>query len=203
MERATTGPSEASRPPTGASREALLRAATTLFGERGPAAVTTRAIAAEAGVNVALIHRHFGGKDGLLREVLERLAREISSVEKEADEGANLVRFFLATRERVLYWKLLAHCVIDGVPLERIQAEYPTIERIVALVRQMQARGWGPAASDPREIAALLAALALGWLVFEPWLLRATGLDDEDPDAIRASALRTAAALLGIGTARS
>lgn len=178
-------------------REALLRAATRLFGERGPAAVSTREIAAAAGVNSGLIHRHFRTKEALLLEVLHRLAREISSVEKDTGGSENLVRFFYATRQRTVYWNLLARCILDGVPLDTIQTEYPTIGRMVALVTQLQSQGWGPKDADPRQLAALLCALALGWLVFEPWLMRATGLADEDPDATRNESLRTAMQLLG------
>ena len=61
------------------AREALLRAATALFGERGPASVSTREIAALANVNSGLIHRHFRTKDRLLREVLNELAHEIGN----------------------------------------------------------------------------------------------------------------------------
>jgi AcrR family transcriptional regulator len=40
--------------------------------ERGHAAASTRAVADEAGVRLSLVHYHFGGKQGLLLEVLER-----------------------------------------------------------------------------------------------------------------------------------
>ena len=42
------------------ARAALLDTAVTLFALHGPATVTTRQIAAAAGVNLGLIHRHFG-----------------------------------------------------------------------------------------------------------------------------------------------
>ncbi|TMQ90072.1 helix-turn-helix transcriptional regulator [Actinomadura soli] len=43
-----------------------------LFASGGEEATSLRAITREAGVNVAAIHYHFGGRDGLLREVLDR-----------------------------------------------------------------------------------------------------------------------------------
>ncbi len=48
-----------------ATRAALVRAALDLFGERGFEATSTRAIAAEANVNIAAIAYHFGSKEGL------------------------------------------------------------------------------------------------------------------------------------------
>ncbi|WP_411293785.1 TetR/AcrR family transcriptional regulator, partial [Streptomyces kunmingensis] len=59
------------RPRSGArSREALLRAATELFSERGYDRTTIREIGERAGVDAALIARHFGGKALLYVEVL-------------------------------------------------------------------------------------------------------------------------------------
>jgi AcrR family transcriptional regulator len=43
-----------------------------LFAAGGVQGVSVRAILAEAGVNVALAHYHFGGRDGLIRHVLAR-----------------------------------------------------------------------------------------------------------------------------------
>lgn len=54
------------------TRERLLAAAISLFSEQGYAATGTRAIAARAGCNVALISHYFGSKEGLLREVIVR-----------------------------------------------------------------------------------------------------------------------------------
>jgi len=54
------------------TRERLLSAAISLFSEQGYAATGTRAIAARAGCNVALISHYFGSKEGLLREVIVR-----------------------------------------------------------------------------------------------------------------------------------
>lgn len=53
-------------------REQLLEAASWLFSEQGYAATGTRAIAARASCNVALISHYFGSKEGLLREVIVR-----------------------------------------------------------------------------------------------------------------------------------
>lgn len=59
-------PTSAETPPRGEeTRAALAAAALKLFGDKGFDATSTREIAAEAGVNIAMIAYHFGGKEGL------------------------------------------------------------------------------------------------------------------------------------------
>jgi AcrR family transcriptional regulator len=53
-----------------ATRRALLRAAQRRFALLGYERTTTRDIARDAGVNLTLINRYFGGKEGLFRAVL-------------------------------------------------------------------------------------------------------------------------------------
>jgi AcrR family transcriptional regulator len=50
----------------------ILAAAERLFTEGGEEATSIRAITRAAGVNVAAVHYHFGGRDELLRAVLDR-----------------------------------------------------------------------------------------------------------------------------------
>jgi TetR/AcrR family transcriptional regulator, repressor for neighboring sulfatase len=177
----------AQRVPT---RDALLKAAAALFAEKGAEAVSTREIASKANVNNGLIHRHFRTKEALLREVLESLSAEISSIEQDGDEATVLLRFFHAVRERETYWKLLARTMLDGQPVDHVQRTFPTMQRTIELIREMQAQGRGAGNADPRAVAALIAAVAFGWLVFEPWLLAAGGFADEERDAAGRDVIR-------------
>ena len=59
--------------PSDITRERILKAAERLFADRGYEETSIRAIVAKARVNQAAINYHFGGKDGLYREVLRRL----------------------------------------------------------------------------------------------------------------------------------
>ena len=57
-------------------QRALVDAATSVFAEHGFDAATTRAVAVRAGCSEGLIHRYFGGKEGLLLAVLHSRAAE-------------------------------------------------------------------------------------------------------------------------------
>jgi AcrR family transcriptional regulator len=54
------------------TRGRIIAAAENLFAEGGEDATSLRAITRAAGVNVAAVHYHFGGRDELLRAVLDR-----------------------------------------------------------------------------------------------------------------------------------
>ncbi len=61
------------------ARERLLDEASKVFAHKGYAAASTREICQQAGMNVAAINYHFGGKEELYREVLLVPMREISA----------------------------------------------------------------------------------------------------------------------------
>lgn len=61
------------------TRQQLIDAALRLFAAHGYDAVTIRALAREAGVNLAAANYHFGGKQGLYHAVLEDIAERISA----------------------------------------------------------------------------------------------------------------------------
>jgi len=72
------------------TRERLLEEARKLFAGRGFHRVTVREICTAARANVAAINYHFGGKEGLYREVLDRAAevmRQTTDQAREAGDG--------------------------------------------------------------------------------------------------------------------
>ncbi|GAA1494389.1 TetR/AcrR family transcriptional regulator [Curtobacterium herbarum] len=71
-----------------ATRLALVQAARRRFAFDGYRATTVRDIAADAGVNVALINRYFGSKEGLFRACLDRATPE----QEVAPSGSDLER---------------------------------------------------------------------------------------------------------------
>ena len=60
------------------TRTRILDAAEALFAENGLDATSMRMITGRAGVNLAAVNYHFGGKDGLIQEVFRRRLTELN-----------------------------------------------------------------------------------------------------------------------------
>jgi AcrR family transcriptional regulator len=172
---------------------AVRAAATTLFATHGPASVSVRDIAAAAGVNHALVHRHFGSKQEVLRAVLEQAGHEMAAiVETLPTVHAGLDALLTASVEREMYWRTLARAILDGENPQGLQRDFPTIRQLIALLdKERQQTGpeteaSSPASLDARVVIGTLSALMLGWVVFEPYLLHATGLEKDERQQVRA-----------------
>ena len=172
---------------------AVLDAAMTLFATRGPASVSVRDIAAAAGVNHALIHRHFGSKQEVLRAVLERAVNEMAATISEiADSRTSLERRFKVVAEHEAYWRALARAILDGENPRALQRDFPNVRRMIELLqaeqqqpRRQEEQSPPPPPLDARIVVGTVSALILGWLVFEPFLLVATDLDQTDKQLVR------------------
>lgn len=86
------------------TRDDILVAARKLFGENGFTKTSMRAIAAEAGVDVALVSYHFGSKRGLFTAVMDVPGDPVSRVTAAAsgpreDLGRRLVTTFISIWE--------------------------------------------------------------------------------------------------------
>jgi len=158
--------------------EALLDAATALFAEKGPAVVSAREVARRARVNHGLVHRHFGTKDNLVRAVLDRLVGGVRQSFADIDlESGQRRQLFAAIAADQRYWRVLVRALLDGHAGSLLKGDFPLMRRGVERVREAQRAGRLDADLDPRELVATYMALVLGWLVFEPFIAAATGLD--------------------------
>lgn len=168
-------------------RAALIQSASELFAERGPVGVSVRDVAAHAGVNHGLVHQYFGSKQALLGEVLESLAGGIAlRTEEIADVGA-----LLDATAANPFWRVLARTILDGEELAKLQKSFPTVGRIVDFFTDLQAHGRLDD-FDPKILSAMVVALGLGWLLFEPFVIPAAQLSDRPADAVREEFRRTA-----------
>lgn len=96
--------------PSEVTRDRIIKAAERLFAEHGYDGTSIRAIVAKARVNQAAINYHFGGKDGLYREVLRTAFRALTEHQLSHEEEAKTMSREAALTEfvRRQLWPLLA-----------------------------------------------------------------------------------------------
>lgn len=155
---------------------AVLEAASELFAEKGPAATSIREVAARAGVNHGLLHRHLGSKHQLLAATLQHLADTAAELR---ESGAPLAQMEAASE---LQARVMVRSTLDGFPVEELQQRFPGMEAFLDVVRAGH--------SDERRARLLAAhgmALQIGWGLLGPTLRVAFGLQDLDDADIRAA----------------
>jgi AcrR family transcriptional regulator len=176
-------PRRRGRKPSPELREAIVRAALGLFGERGAAGVTTREIAAAAGTTERTLFKHFGSKDGLIQAVSEKVSFELlrqSAFARVADatpftrEGFFAWhRAFLADRiaaagvmpdsYRVLFQELFRDAGFRARYGERWTRDVFT--PLVAHLARLQAAGGISSRQSPEALAGGFFSLNLGYLL--------------------------------------
>ena len=124
------------------TKQRILDTAERLIGEQGYAATSLRQIIAEAGVNLAAVHYHFGSKEELLDDVVRRRAGPVNEariamldrIEAEAGHGPPAVErvleaFLLPTAEAAsrhpqfvrLMGRMLAEGMMPGIVQKHFQ----------------------------------------------------------------------------------
>jgi AcrR family transcriptional regulator len=155
---------------------AVLEAASELFAAKGPAATSIREVAARAGVNHGLVHRHFGSKHQLLAATLQHLADTAATLRESGVPPEQMEAAY------ELQARVMVRSTLDGFPVEELQQRFPGMEAFLDVVRADH--------SDERTARLLAAhgmALQFGWGLLGPILRVAFGLHDLDDTEIRAA----------------
>ena len=165
-------------------RRAVLDAAAALFALRGVDAVSLRDIAAAAGVHVALIGRYIGHRDELVAEVFRHVSDQLArAVEENPLSGQG----FSPDTVMGKWVRIAAALVISGQSLESRRDLNP----VLAMAQTLMA-GYGMTEEAARLRAAQIVAAALGWRIFEAYLVEAGGLGDVPLATLREELARSA-----------
>jgi AcrR family transcriptional regulator len=157
-----------------ATEAGLIEAATQLFDRRNPGSVSVREIARLAGVNHGLVHHYFGSKQALVQAVLDDLsskARSSLAAGTAMDQDS----------PTLTYTRILGRVILEGSDSTPLPASHPILVQLAALARDVG----GLDDRSARIRASQGAALAMGWLLFEPLLIQSGGLEAEDPAFLR------------------
>jgi TetR/AcrR family transcriptional regulator len=162
--RARRGGARERRDPR-ATRQALLAAGSSLFATRGFDGVPIGELAANAGVNKALISYHFGGKRGLYRAILttgfSEMAERVEAVEAAGGDARRALRGLIAAFASVREQRpefpalFLREVLANGVE----PAITPYLSRIVGVTRSIALRGMRQGVFRPVDPVALHLAL--------------------------------------------
>ncbi len=180
------GPRRPAGSPAGPAevRRAGLDAAATLFSQRGVDAVSLRDIAAAADVNLSLISRYIGDRDELVAEVFGHVSDQlVRAIEENPLSGQG----FSPDTVMGKWVRIAAALAISGRPLESARDFNP-----VAAMAQTIMSGYGLAGEAARLRAAQIVAAALGWRIFEAYLVEAGGLGEVPLETLRDELARSA-----------
>lgn len=151
----------ARRPPT---KDAIRDAAARLFPVNGYAGTSVRDIAGAAGVDPAMVIRHFGSKEGLFLETMQLEINAQVLLTAPVDElGERFVEFLLEPDEHVrgIFLALLRASDSDAV-VPHLRETHDA-----AFVAPLLSRLDGPDA----ELRARLAAALVGGLLYSLWVV--------------------------------
>lgn len=165
--------------PTGRDqvRSAILAAATRRFAAEGSGA-SLRDIATDAGVNLGLIHRHFGNKDDLLRAVVQHhVSTGGTQIAAATDITSAIRQIFEGSVNDGLFVRIMAWLLLERGGSVQYQDDYPGMTALRALAARDEGATNG-ADRDTRLMTAM--ATVYGWTVFGPQILAAFGRDDRE-----------------------
>ena len=149
-------------------RRAVLDTAALLFAERGVDAVSLRDIAAKADVHLALISRYVGNREELVAAVFDHLSERVSEAVVDNPLSG---QGFSADTVMGQWVRVAAALAIRGRPL----ASHPDFNPVVAMATTL-AQGYGLDELSARVRASQIVAAALGWRIFEDYLLESGDL---------------------------
>lgn len=207
------------RPPAADSTAGRIHAAArSRFASGGFAGTSTRNIAEAAGVNLAMIHYHFGSKEQLYCRVIELevvhlqriMQRELGTDPSPREVATKVPVFALRLhQERPELIQLILREMADGAPrLSRILADLgdhgPLGLRRLLLGAVESAYQDGSFATDvpPAHLVAILFSIGNGLQAFAPLIAEVFGVDLADPatvDAVADSAQRIVSRALAPG----
>jgi AcrR family transcriptional regulator len=150
-----------------ASRDALLRAAQTLFGQQGFESTTTREIGEQAGVDAALIARYFGSKADLY--VAAVVAEDAEALPIEYEDLGHMADVMVTLADRRGPGPILQAIVRSDTSADILDAALDRLARrlVGPLVANMRAQGVDrPQLRAEVAVSALLGFIlgrSLGW----------------------------------------
>jgi AcrR family transcriptional regulator len=171
-----------SRRSTEEVRALVVQAASELFGERGYTQTTMRDVAAEAGIGLSVLYRHFSSKERLFATTF--VAPFLASFEHFRDGSDHGVGDFILDLHHSLVEN--RHAVItllatledpDAELIDEVRAGLGDAWRNLQLAATADASA--PAPDRVRDANMLVVAMVVGLALFQPWVESARNGGDQ------------------------
>lgn len=181
----------------------ILKVAASLFAENGVKAVTIRRIAADAGINHALIIRYFGSKDNLVTEILHRQISVLTAL-PPAQAGSDPYTTLANLRKHLQSaltndqntMRLIMRAGLDGLAPE--QYIDPTRERAANLIAKwIKSQQTDPTLPDAKLVSIIVTGMIFSLVSITPWLMTAVNLPNDDMERQQAGIIDTAVWMIG------
>lgn len=184
------------RMPVAERREQFIEAAITVASRDGIEAATVRAVAAEAGVSLGVVHYCFQDKSELMRAMAHKITAQNAPTDLselpdgmstedvvQAVVGAFWQSISTSRGSQLLSYELttasLRHADLREVALEQYRGQRSAAEAVLEEIARVAGVEWAqPVPELARAIVAFVDGLSLSWLV------------DGDDDAARESMIR-------------
>lgn len=159
-------------------KQKIYKTAVSLFARYGYAAVGVRDIVMKADVNISMISYYYGGKIGILREIIETFFNEyinrITSIEIHSQSTEDIIQAIIAnivdyiranTKEAIIVFGELPHDVPEITEMKRKK-----IRQLVDLMKALPERiGVPPGDSELKAIVGpTLTSIAFSNFLFGP-----------------------------------
>ncbi|HSV79343.1 MAG TPA: TetR/AcrR family transcriptional regulator [Ramlibacter sp.] len=159
---------------------AIVDAAQYLFAKHPIDQVTTRQLAAQADVNLGMIHRYFGSKEEVLRALMQRYASYFRDEVSQAPDPMSGFQTLLADPLLKDFVRTLAFTVLSGTNLDDMVSHGAIREMVEVAQKSLGSNLEGEALREGNRDAATRVVAAwsvmFGWHLFQPFLLRAAGI---------------------------
>lgn len=183
----------------------ILDAAEALLERKGPDGFGLAELGREAGVSFGLIHHYFGGKNGLLRAVLQRtlraMGREVQRIQEGGhfwDPGAPAVRVVFdtfATKPgfaRLMGWGLLTGLLTAEEVSKDSEQDRAALDAMIEKMRDGMPRA---TRLDAAVLTTLLMSAVLGFNLLRPLLVETRDWSSRSDEILRDQLVRAMGAL--------
>lgn len=166
-------------------KDRILKVATELFSQYGVNSIGIRRIAEAAGINHALIIRHFGSKDRLVIEILQREISALTTTYPNPEqssiktmEGLRKIIMNTISNEQDTM-KLIVRSELDGLsPESFIDENSERAANLIAKWIASQQKDQG--LPDAKYVSLIITAALFSFVSIAPWLMTSVGLPQDD-----------------------